>query len=187
MYGITDLKTGVTIELDGVPFIITKYQHSAMGRGGAVMKTTLKNLLTGAMMERTFHGTDKVQPADLGKAEAQFLYLDDTGAHFMDPKSFEQFAIVEEALGKSAKFLKPEMLVEVLSFNNRSIGVTLPTKVEYEVVYTEPAVRGNTASGMVMKPARLETEIEIQVPAFVNIGDRILVDTRDGSYIERAS
>jgi len=187
MYGITDLKTGVTIEIDGVPFVVTKYQHSSMGRGGGVMKTTLKNLLTGGTIERTFHGTDKVQPADLDKSEVQFLYLDDEGAHFMDPKSFEQFVIAKETLGDSGKFLKPEMLVEVLSFNNRPINVTLPTKVEYEVVYTEPAVKGNTASGMVTKPAKLDTEFEIQVPAFVNIGDKILVDTRDGSYVERVS
>ena len=115
MYGITDLKTGVTVELDGTPFVVTKYQHSAMGRGGGVMKTTLKNLLTGGTIERTFQGNDKVKPADLNKSESQFLYLDDEGAHFMDPKSFDQFVIAKDVLGDAVKFLKPEMMVEVLS------------------------------------------------------------------------
>lgn len=185
MLSMTDLKTGVTINLEGAPYLVVKYQHSKMGRGGAVMRTTLKNLLTGNNIERTFRDSDKFEPADLARVKAQFLYREDTGFVFMDSATFEQFTIDGPTVGFAANFLKEGQEVELGTFEGRAINVQLPTKMAFSVTESEPAVKGDTATNP-MKNAKIETGLSVRVPMFINTDDKIIVDTRDGAYVERA-
>lgn len=185
MYGITDLKTNTKIELDGEPFVVTDYQHSKMGRGGAIMRTKLRNLRTGATLAKTFQGNDKITPASLDTRRGQFLYAKGDSLAFMDQSSYEQTEIPRAVLGDQAKFLKEGLEVGLLDFKGKIIGVELPIKAEYAVTETDPGVRGDTVSGG-SKPAILESGATVTVPLFVQIGDRVRVDTRTGSYLERA-
>lgn len=185
MYGITDLKTNTKIELDGEPFAIIEYQHSKQGRGGAVMRTKLRNLRTGATTSKTFQGNDKLKPADLGRRIGQFVYAEGASFTFMDTSTFEQFTISRDVLGDQAKYLKESLEVELLEFKGAIIAVEIPTKVTYQVADTDPGVKGDTVSGG-SKPATLESGATVNVPLFVQIGDSIKVDTRTGDYLERA-
>lgn len=185
MYGLTDLKNNTKIELDGEPFVVTDYQHSKMGRGGAVMRTKLKNLRTGAMLQKTFQGNDKIKPASLATRKGQYLYGDTSSYTFMDQESYEQFTIGANVVGDQGKFLKEGLEVSLLEFKGQVIGVDLPIKVSYKVVATDPGLKGDTVSGG-SKPAELESGAKVTVPLFVQIGDEIRVDTRDGKYLERA-
>jgi elongation factor P len=185
MLQMTDLKTGVTITLEGAPYEVVKYQHSKMGRGGAVMRTTLKNLFTGNNIERTFRDSDKFAPADLSRQKAQFLYREGTGFVFMDSATFEQFTIPGTTLGFSTNFITEGMGVELVMYNDQPISVNLPAKMPFKITESEPAVKGDTANNP-MKNAVIETGLSVRVPMFINTGDMILVDTRDGAYIERA-
>ena len=185
MLDITDLKTGVVIDIDGTPFEITKYQHAKLGRSGAILRTTLKNLLTGANIERTFKGDAKFIPADIERKKAQFLYQDGTGYIFMDNGSFEQCTISREILHRNADFLSEGIVVEITYFNNQPINIVLPIKMRFKIIDAEPAVKGDTVNNPT-KNAEIETGLKLKVPMFVKVEDTILVDTRDGSYIERA-
>lgn len=155
-----------------------------MGRGGGFVRTKMKNLLNGAIVDNTFKGNDKINEADLARTQAQFLYFEGDAPVFMDMSTYEQFTIPRDQVGDSANFLKEEMMVDVLSYQDRPITVTLPIKVELKITYTEPGFKGNTASATT-KPATLETGSQINVPLFINTGDIIRVDTRNGSYVER--
>jgi len=185
MYGITDLKTNVKIELDGEPYTVVDYQHSKMGRGGAVMRTKLRNLRTGATLQKTFQGNDKITPASLSTHQGQYLYADGDSFVFMNTSNYEQFTIASSLLGDSAKFLKEGLEVDLLDFRGKVIAAELPIKVEYEVTDTDPGMKGDTVSGG-SKPATLESGGVVTVPLFIQIGDRIRVDTRTGEYLERA-
>lgn len=185
MYSLTDLKANTKIELDGEPFVVVDYQHSKMGRGGAVMRTKLRNLRTGASVSKTFQGNDKIQPANLDRHTGQFLYSAGSDYTFMDTTTYEQFAIGANILGDQAKFLKEGLEVELLDFKGSIIAAELPIKVTYEVSDTDPGVKGDTVSGG-SKPATLESGAVVTVPLFVQIGDKIKVDTRTGTYVERA-
>lgn len=186
MYTITDLKPGVMIELeDGQPYLVIFSQHTQLGRGGGIMKTTLKNLETGATIERVFKGEVKIKEANLEKIQAQFLYKDEENFYFMDNATFEQFPISSKQIGDNKYFLIEGQNVEILSFKGRPINVSIPPKVKLKVIETEPGVRGDTVSSPT-KPAILETGLKINVPLFIKVGDEIIINTREFSYVERA-
>lgn len=180
-----DLRPGTKIELDGTPYLVVEYQHHKPGKGGAMVRTKLRNLRSGALIDRTFRPDEKLAPARLEERRAQFLYRQGDEYIFMDVETYEQFGVTGAQLGESGVFLKEEMEASILFYNGEVIGVDLPIAVELTVVETDPGVRGDTVSGG-SKPARLETGALIQVPLFVEVGTKVRVDTRTGSYIARA-
>jgi elongation factor P len=180
-----DLRPGMKIELDKAPYIVVDYQWVKPGKGGAFNRTKLRNLRTGSIAERTFRTEEKVEAAALEERRAQFMYRSDDEFHFMDTETYEQFFLHEEQLGGGQNYLKEEMVITIVSHRGSPLTVELPTFVELAVAQTDPGLRGDTASGG-SKPATLETGAVIQVPLFINIGDRLRVDTRTGAYIERA-
>ena len=180
-----DLRPGNKIELDGAPFLVVEYQHHKPGKGAAMVRTKLRNLRTGALIDRTFRPDEKLSPASLEERQAQFLYRQGDTYIFMDVDTYEQFTVTATQLGEAGAYLKEEMEVTILFYREEVIGVDLPIVVELTVEETEPGVRGDTASGG-SKPAKLETGMVIQVPLFIEVGTRIRVDTRTGTYIARA-
>ena len=184
MYSTADFRKGLKIELEGKPFIIVDFLHVKPGKGGAFVRTRIKNMETGQVLERTFRSGEKVERPDLMERDMQYLYQDAEGYCFMDNKNYEQTFIDEDHLGDSRDFLKENVDVKVLFFNNKPIGIELPIFVELSVTQTEPGFRGDTATGST-KPATLETGYVIQVPLFINEGDTVKIDTRTGDYVER--
>jgi len=184
MLGITDLKTGVAIVHEGAPHIVLKYEHSKQGRGGAVMRTKLKNLVTGATFDITFKGGDKFDEAELHKRPCTYLYKDGSDYTFMDGTTFEQFTLNASELGEKVNFMREGGELQILFFEDKPVSIELPIKMEFEVTHTEPGVRGDTAQGGT-KPATIETGAIITVPLFVKIGDMIRVNTVEGTYVER--
>ncbi len=184
MLSITNLKNGVVIDLDGIPFEVIKYQHAKLGRSGGILRTTLKNLITGANIEKTFKGDAKLTPADIRRSEAQFLYQEGSNYIFMDSSSFEQFTINQSVLGSNINFLTEGQKVDIRYFKDLPININLPIKMKFRVIQAEPAVKGDTVSSP-NKNAVIETGLQIKVPLFVKVDDIILVDTRTSSYIER--
>ncbi len=184
MYDSSDLRKGLKITIDGEPYIITEFQFSKPGKGQALYRCKLKNMITGYTMDRTYRSGDKFEPANLEEVRMQYLYNDSEGYHFMDLKTYEQVSISGEQLGEAVNFLKDNMEVDVLFFEGNPIDITLPNFVELEVVDAPPGEKGNTATGAT-KPAKLETGYELQVPLFINEGDVVKIDTRTGEYIER--
>ena len=185
MIGVQDLRKGTTfIDDDGSLYKVLEFQHVKMGRGNAVIKTKLRNIKTGATVDRSFQSGGRVQDVRLDHHTVQYLYNDGETFHFMDTETYEQPAISAEILGESAQFLKENVLVELLTYDGQPIELELPTTVDLKVVETAPGFKGDTASGG-GKPATLETGVVITVPFFVNVGDTVRVDTRDGSYVTR--
>lgn len=185
MLSITDLKTGTKIAMEKDPWIVLSYSHSKQGRGGAVVKTKLKNLKTGAVIDKTFQGADKVEPANLSKKKATFLYCDENATYFMDNESYDQFEIELKKIGDDKKYLIENSNVDILYFGNEPINIELPIKMIFKVISAPPGVKGNSA-GTVTKRVTLETGISIDAPLFIKENDHIVVDTRNGSYVERA-
>ena len=186
MLSITDLKTGTTIDMEGSPFIVLSYQHSKMGRGGAVLRTKLRNLKTGAVVDLTFKGGDKFEEANLVKRPCSFLYKEGDNFTFMDSSSFEQFNLTSVEVGEKKGYLKEGSDIQILFYDDSPVSIDLPIKMEFEVTHTEPGVKGDTAQGG-SKPATIETGTTITVPLFVKIGDIIRVNTVEGTYVERVS
>lgn len=184
LYGHTDLRKGVVIDLDGVPHQVLDSSHMALGRGGAVMRTKLKNLITGASFDKSFRAADKVPAADIAKRTMQYLYSDDDSLHFMNQETYEQEQLDRSMVGEAAQYLKEGSTAIVMYFSDRPIGIDIGNNVFLKVTATEPGVKGDTAT-TALKPATLETGIEVMVPLFINEGDVIKVDTRDGKYLER--
>ncbi|MCG8402825.1 MAG: elongation factor P [Firmicutes bacterium] len=184
MISTNDFRTGLTIEIDGDVFQVVDFQHVKPGKGSAFVRSKLRNMRTGAMVDRTFNAGEKIPRARVERKEVQYLYNDGKDYHFMDMESYDQFSMSVDELGDAVKFLKENMNINLLMFQERSIGVDLPTFVELEVVETAPGIKGDTASGG-SKPAKLETGYIVQVPFFINIGDVLQIDTRDGHYIKR--
>ena len=180
-----DFRNGVTFEMDGQVCQVVEFQHVKPGKGAAVVRTKIKNVITGAVTERTVSPTDKFENAYVERREMQYLYADGDLYYFMDMESFEQIPIDSHVLGDSLKFVKEEMMVKILSYKGSVFAVEPPTFVELEITATEPGVRGDTATNT-MKPATLETGAEIKVPLFINVGDKIKIDTRVGEYLSRA-
>lgn len=184
MYSTAEFKKGLKIEIDGSPFMIIDFQHVKPGKGGAFVRTKLKNLLTGRVLDQTFRSGEKVKRPDLVEKEMQYLYKDGENYCLMDNETYEQIMLSSEQVGDAVLYLKENMDLQVLFFNKQAVAVDLPNFVELAVAQTEPGVRGDTASGGT-KPATLESGAVIQVPLFINEGDRLKVDTRTGTYIER--
>ena len=185
MYSTAEFRRGLRIEIDGKPFIIVEFQHVKPGKGGAFVRTKLKNLQTGQVLEQTFRSGAKVGKPDLEEKYMQYLYQDGDQYVFMDNSTYDQVFIAKEYLGDALNFMYPNIELSVLYFNGQPIGVELPNTVELTVSETEPGVKGDTATGAT-KPATLETGYVVQVPLFVNQGDRLRIDTRTGEYLERA-
>jgi elongation factor P len=184
MYSTAEFRKGLKIELDGEPYVIVDFQHVKPGKGGAFVRTRLKSLISGNVIDRTFRSGEKVDRPDIEEKKMQFLYEADGAYNFMDVESYEQYQLSWELIGEGVGFLKEETVVDVLFHNKKPVGVELPNFVEIEVAETEPGVRGDTVSGG-GKPAKLKTGAVVQVPFFINVGDVIRVDTRSGEYIER--
>jgi elongation factor P len=184
--GTNQFKSGNHIEVEGTVFKILEFQHVKPGKGGAFVRTKLRRASDGAVIDRTFRAGEKFRSVRTEARKMQFLYADGTDAHFMDEQSFEQLAIPEASLADPLKWIKPSETVDLLFIDEQPSDIQLSASVELEVTHTEPGVRGDTASGGGNKPATLETGATVQVPLFVNIGDRIKVDTRSGAYMSRA-
>ena len=184
VYMAGDLRNGTTFELDSNVFRVVEFQHVKPGKGAAFVRTKLKNVITGAVLERTFNPSEKLQGAEIEKRVMQYLYNDGTLYYFMDNNTYEQIPLNEEQIGDALKYIKENMDVTMLSFKGNVFNVEPPMFVELEVTYTEPGFSGNTTttSG---KPATLENGLEISVPLFIEIGDIIKIDTRTGLYMER--
>lgn len=186
MLSITHLKTGTKITMEGQPYEVLSYQHSKQGRGGAVVRTKLRNLMTGATLDKTFQGSDKIDEASLSHKDASYLYRDADDFLFMDDTSFEQFTIKETQIGDQAHYLVEGTKTTILYYDDLPINIELPIKMDFKVTDAPPGVKGNTASGAT-KSVKIETGISVSVPLFIKTGDRIRLDTRTGQYIERAS
>ncbi len=184
MFGPTDLKKGVVIELDGKPFRVIDYNQKVLGRGGSIVNVRIKNLIDGSVLARTFKGQEKISPAEVTKTTAQYLYGDADSFYFMDPVSFEQFELSADVVDTAEKFLKEGEEVILQSFNGQVINLELPKNLFLEVTYCEDVVKGDTTSS-VLKDATVETGLVVKVPAFIKIGDIISVDTETGEYRER--
>ena len=185
MYTTTDFRNGLKIEFGGEPFVIVYFQHVKPGKGGAFVRTKLKNLKTGAVREHTFRSGDKVEKPDLDEREMQFMYQMENAYHFMDTTTFEQIYLDEDHMGDAANYMVENLPVRILFFRGEPIGIDLPIFIDLEITETEPGVRGDTVSGAT-KAAKLSSGAVVHVPLFLNVGDRIKVDTRTGTYIERA-
>jgi elongation factor P len=179
-------KNGNHIEVEGTIFKIIEFQHVKPGKGGAFVRTKLRRAADGAVIDRTFRAGEKFRPVRTEARKMQFLYADGTDAHFMDEESYDQIALPEDGVSDALKWIKPSETIDLLYIDGDPSDVQLSASVELEVTHTEPGVRGDTASGGGNKPATLETGAVVQVPLFVNIGDRVTVDTRSGSYMSRA-
>ncbi len=179
-------KNGVHIEVDGKIFKVVEFQHVKPGKGGAFVRTKLKRVEDGAVIDKTFRAGEKFRSVRTETRKMQFLYSDGADAHFMDTSSYEQIAIPEDAVRGSLRWVPPSEEVELLYVDEKPSDIQLPASVELAVTETQPGVRGDTASGGGDKPATLETGVTVKVPLFVNQGDRVKVDTRSGAYMSRA-
>jgi elongation factor P len=184
MISAGDFRNGVTFEMDGQVFQVIEFQHVKPGKGAAFVRTKYKNVISGGVVERSFSPTDKFENAYIERKEMQYLYSDGDLYYFMDMDTYEQMPLNRATLGDGFKFVKEEMMVKVLSYKGNVFAVEPPTFVELTVTETEPGVAGNTVTNT-MKPATLETGVEIKVPLFVNIGDTLKIDTRTGEYLGR--
>ena len=180
-----DLKNGLVLNLDGELWSVVEFQHVKPGKGGAFVRTKLKGLGSGAVVDRTFRAGEKFSRVHTEVKNVQYLYDDGSDVHFMDSESYEQFAVPHSEIEDELPFMQPNATVQVLAVNGKPSSVQLPASVELTVVETEPGVKGDTVSN-VTKPATLETGGVVQVPLFVNVGDRLKVDPREKRYISRA-
>lgn len=185
MISTNDVRPGMALQLSDGLFTIVEYQHVKPGKGKAFVRMKIKNLETGQVLDRTFRADEHVDQAIIDRRDHQYLYSDDLGYHFMNLEDFGQLALSAEDVGDSAGYLIEGMTVSLPLYRGTAIGVDLPTSVELEVTYAEPAVKGDTRTGAT-KPVTLQTGIQIQVPLFVEQGDRVKVDTRSGEYLTRA-
>jgi elongation factor P len=185
MYSTAEFKKGLKIEIEGKPFIIVDFQHVKPGKGGAFVRTKLKNMVNGRVIDQTFRSGEKVGRPDMEEKEMQYLYRDGDSFVFMDNETYDQIFLSKEQVGDQSQFLQENINIKLLYFNKEPLGLELPNFVELTVTATEPGFKGDTATGG-SKPASLETGAVIQVPLFIAEGDRIRVDTRTGAYMERA-
>jgi elongation factor P len=186
MASTNDLKNGMVLNIDGQLWSVIEFQHVKPGKGPAFVRTKLKNVESGKTVDRTFNAGTKVETANVDKRTMQYLYNDGTSYVFMDTGTYDQLEVPPEIVGDSSNFMLENQEAIVATNDGRVLYIELPASVELEVTHTEPGVKGDTASGGGNKPATLETGAIVAVPLFVNIGDRIKVDTRSGSYMSRA-
>ncbi len=183
---LSDLQIGTYILWQNEPAQIIWREHTKLGRGGAILRTKIRGLTSGAIYDHTFKGNDSVEAADISRRRAQYLYREGEKLHFMTKDDFDQLSLTDKAVGAAAKFMKEGTEVDILLFGDKPINIQLPIKVDLQVTYAEPAVRGNTAQGNVTKPIELETGAKISAPLFVKTGDMVRVNTQTGAYVERA-
>jgi elongation factor P len=189
MAGVIDtseFRKGMKIEVDGEPFEILEFQHVKPGKGSAFCRTTIRSLLSGRVLQPTMKSGDKVGRPDIEEKDMQFLYAQGDEFHFMEAKTYEQTFITAAVLGEAKNFLKENINCSVMFYNGKALGVTLPNSVELKVVKCDPGIRGDTVSGAT-KPAELETGYSVNVPLFINEGDVLKIDTRDGKYLTRTA
>ena len=185
MLNFNEIKPGKVLEINNEPFLIIKTDHHKMGRGGAVLKVKMKNLINESVLEKTYQGNEKAEEAHTETKKANFMYKDQSEAYFMDNKSFEQFSLSLENIGEKIGFLKEGIDVDVLYFNENPVSITLPIKMDFKVISSPPGVKGNS-SGNVTKQVEIETGAMITAPLFINEGDIIKINTETGEYVERA-
>ncbi len=185
MYSASDLRKGLKIEIDGQPYVITDFTFTKPGKGQAIYTCKLKNMINGSTLTRQYRSNDKMDKPQLEQIKLQYSYQDGDSYVFMND-NYEQVALNIDALGDAKNFLVEDMTVEILYHNGKPIDVELPIFIEKEIVWTEPGARGNTATN-VLKPAKIDTGYEIQVPIFMNQGDIVKIDTRTGEYVERVA
>jgi elongation factor P len=185
MYVITELKPGRAIQLDGIPYLIVSSQFGRKSQSKANMQCKLKNLKTGAVIQQNFQGSEQVEPADVGYRRVQYLYNDGEQYTFMDLQSYDQFFLNKEMLGDTVQYLVESGEVDALMFEEQPIGIQLPSTVDLKIVETMPGVRGDTATGG-QKPAKLESGLTVNVPLFLQEGDRVKVNTETGMYMKKA-
>ena len=184
MYGPTDLKKNTLITLDGQPYKVVEYSQKVMGRGGSIVNVKVKNLITGALLPKTFKGQEKIESAEVTNKKVQYLYKDDEKFYFMDPETFEQYELSADMVGDAQDFMKDGDEMDIQFYNGTPINLQLPKNLWLKVAYTESVVKGDTTSS-VMKDATLETGVTIKVPAFIKQGDIVSVDTENYTYRER--
>ena len=184
MYDTSDIRKGLKIMMDGAPYTVVEFQFVKPGKGAAFTRTKVKNLLTGAVLERNFRSGEKFEPANVETKTMQYLYKDADSFVFMDTSTYDQVQIPDSTIGDASDFMPENINVEVLFFQDRAVGVTLPNFIEQAITETEPGFRGDTATGST-KPARISTGATINVPLFISVGDVVKIDTRSGEYLER--
>ena len=180
-----DFKTGLTVIVDGDPWVVLDFMHVKPGKGAAFVRTKMKNVITGAVTERSFNPTDKVEEAFVERRDMQYLYNDGDLYYFMDTETYEQEPVSKETLGDDFRFVKEEMMCKILSYKGKVFAVEPPMFVELEITETDPGFKGNTATNT-LKPAIVETGAEVKVPLFIDQGEKIKIDTRTGEYLARA-
>ncbi|MBQ6968320.1 MAG: elongation factor P [Lachnospiraceae bacterium] len=185
MISAGDFRNGLTLEIEGTVYQIIEFQHVKPGKGAAFVRTKIKDIINGGVVEKTFRPTEKFPSARVDRKDMQYLYADGDLFNFMDPESYEQIAIGKDVVGDAMKFVKENEVCKVSSYNGSVFAVDPPISVELEVTETEPGIKGDTATGAT-KPATVETGATVMVPLFVNQGDRIKIDTRTGEYSSRA-
>jgi elongation factor P len=185
MVSAGDFRNGLTIQYENQIYSVVEFQHVKPGKGAAFVRTKLKNLKTGAVVEKTFRPTEKMPKAHIERKDMQYLYNDGELFHFMDVETYDQIAINKDQIGDTLKFVKENDMVKILSHEEAVFGIEPPLFVELDIIHTEPGVKGDTATGAT-KPAEVETGATVYVPLFVNIGDKIKIDTRTGEYLSRA-
>ncbi|NLJ80391.1 MAG: elongation factor P [Firmicutes bacterium] len=185
MISVNELRTGVTVEVEGEIYSVVDFLHVKTGRGGAFVRTKLKNIRTGAVLDRTFRAGERISRARIELKQMQYLYHSGEEYFFMDTESYDQVSLYTEVLEDAPKYLVENMVIGIQFYEGKAVGVDLPTTVDLEVVETEPGFRGDTAQSAT-KPAKVQTGITIQVPLFVEQGELVKVDTRTGEYVSRA-
>jgi elongation factor P len=186
MYDTSDIRKGLKIMLDGSPYTVVEFQFVKPGKGAAFTRTKMKNLLSGGVIERNLRSGDKLEPANVETKTMQYLYQEGDSYVFMDTTTYDQVNIVSDTIGESKDFMPENINVEVLFFNDRAVGVSLPNFIEQAIVSTEPGFKGDTSTGAT-KPAKISTGAQVNVPLFINVGDVVRIDTRTGEYLERLS
>ena len=184
MYEPSDFRKGLKIQIDGEPYVVVDFQFVKPGKGTSFTKTRIKNLITGAVLDRTYRSGERLEPANIEERQMQFLYPEGDNFCFMDTASYEQFYVAAEVVGDGAKWMPDNLNVSILLFNERPVGLTLPNFVELEVTQADPGARCDTASGAT-KPVTLSTGAVINVPLFIEQGEWLRIDTRTGAYVER--
>lgn len=186
MISAGEFRNGVTMEYEGDVYVILEFQHVKPGKGAAFVRTKIKNLVTGAVVEKTFRPTEKMPKAHIDRKDMQYLYNDGELYHFMDNETFDQIALNADSIGDNLKFIKENEMVKIISYNGNVIGIEPPLFVELEITDTEPGFKGDTATGA-SKPAVVETGATINVPLFINQGEIVKIDTRTGEYLGRVN
>jgi len=185
MLALNEIKVGKVISINNQPYVVTRTDHHKMGRGGAVLKVKMKNLIDGCVLEKTYQGSEKAEEANTQRKKVGFLYKDDNDAYLMDNESYEQFSLSLDQIGEKQKFLKDGTDVDVLYFNDKPAAIELPVKMVFKVTSAPPGVKGNSASN-VTKQVEIETGATINAPMFINEGDTIRINTDTEEYVERA-